>query len=766
MQWHPSLEISCRSLPPNYVDTGSPIIGNMAQNIGPVPAAHANLTMALAGLRHTFVVSDPSRPDCPIVFASNGFYQMTGYSSAEVLGRNCRFLQGEKTDQTEVDKIREACRTGQTVSVRLLNYKKDGTPFWNYLTVAPTFNKDGTVANFIGVQVDVTNKTEGTVGAAYADGHGVPLLVRYDTRLQQEAMGPVDAVKASMMEANASDAPPVPKSRAGLDMGSTLERIQQNFVISDPTLYDCPIVFCSESFLQLTGYSREEILGRNCRFLQGPGTDKRAVLEIRDAIESNSECTVRLLNYTKTGEPFWNMLSISPVMDDVGRVRFILGVQVNVNAQVDTMGSIVDTEDNLNRLEALSKQTASAVNKSAAVAVVDEKHWAAFTGLKLPMKPHKLQLHRKWRVIHDMIEKDGQLKLEHFKALMPLGQGDVGDVQLVELGGYRFAMKSLSKKEMFDRNKIHRVKAESTILNNLDHPFLPTLYASFQSEHHLHFVLDLCTGGELYDLLMKQPLRRFGEEHARFYASEVLLAIQYLHLLGYVYRDLKPENVLLTDRGHVVLTDFDLSYCAETNPKVLFTKHFRTNRSKSPTLSFPIDIQSASRASYTTKRQVQSKSLSKSEVLMVAEPEARANSFVGTEEYLSPEVINATGHNGSVDWWSFGIFIHELTYGFTPFRGQHREKTFEQVLTKEFEPPSDVDVSPELKDLLTKLLNKDPSQRLGAFGGAEEVKQHPWFDSIKWALLRTQKAPFFPESKASSRSTTPVPDDETQFVME
>lgn len=109
--------------------------------------------------------------------------------------------------------------------------------------------------------------------------------------------------------------PPVPGHRSGLDLGTTLERIQRNFVVSDPSLPDNPIVFASDDFLQLTGYSREEVLGRNCRFLQGPDTDARAVQEIRSAINNQSECTVRLLNYRKDGSKFWNMFTLAPVFD-------------------------------------------------------------------------------------------------------------------------------------------------------------------------------------------------------------------------------------------------------------------------------------------------------------------------------------------------------------------------------------------------------------------------------------------------------------------
>lgn len=144
-------------------------------------------------------------------------------------------------------------------------------------------------------QVDVSTRTEGAVDSAFADGHGLPLLVKYDIRHQQNITGPVNDIVSGVVEAlpELSSAPPIPRSRAGLDLATTLERIQQNFVISDPSLPDCPIVFASESFLDLTEYSREEILGRNCRFLQGPGTDPRAVAEIREAISLGQECTVR-----------------------------------------------------------------------------------------------------------------------------------------------------------------------------------------------------------------------------------------------------------------------------------------------------------------------------------------------------------------------------------------------------------------------------------------------------------------------------------------
>lgn len=132
--------------------------------------------------------------------------------------------------------------------------------------------------------------------------------------------------------------------------------------------------------------------------------------------------------------------------------------------------------------------------------------------------------------------------------------------------------------------------------------------------------------------------------------------------------------------------------------------------------------------------------------IIVAEPEAMANSFVGTEEYLSPEVVSSAGHNGSVDWWSLGIFIHELLLGCTPFKGARRDNTFHNILHKKLSFPDKPEISAAAKDLITKLLVKDPANRLGTLHGAEEVKAHPWFADINFELMR-QTPPPFPYTK-------------------
>ncbi|KAK4772105.1 hypothetical protein SAY86_013880 [Trapa natans] len=155
---------------------------------GAFPRVSQELRAALSTLQQTFVVSDATKPDCPIIYASSGFFTMTGYSSKEVIGRNCRFLQGPETDLKEVDRIRQAVKNGKSYCGRLLNYKKDGTPFWNLFTLTPIKDENGNTVKFIGMQVEVSKYTEGVVDKAVRP-NGLPQsLIKYDARQKEKAL--------------------------------------------------------------------------------------------------------------------------------------------------------------------------------------------------------------------------------------------------------------------------------------------------------------------------------------------------------------------------------------------------------------------------------------------------------------------------------------------------------------------------------------------------------------------------------------------------
>ncbi|KAL8229402.1 hypothetical protein R6Q57_014302 [Mikania cordata] len=272
-------------------------------------------------------------------------------------------------------------------------------------------------------------------------------------------------------------------------------------------------------------------------------------------------------------------------------------------------------------------------------------------------------------------------------------------------------MKAMDKAVMLNRNKVHRACMEREIIALLDHPFLPTLYTSFQTPTHVCLVTDFCSGGELFALLDKQPLKLVNEDSARFYAAEVVIGLEYLHCLGIIYRDLKPENILLQSDGHVVLSDFDLSFRTQCQPQVIkHQKPKRRSRSQPPPTFF-------------------------------AEPYTQSNSFVGTEEYIAPEIITGGGHTSAIDWWAVGILIYEMLYGRTPFRGKNRRKTFANILQKDLTFPSSIPVSLAARQLIHALLNKDPTTRLGSNGGANAIKEHAFFRGINWPLIRCMSPP-------------------------
>ncbi|KAJ6676514.1 PROTEIN KINASE PINOID 2 [Salix viminalis] len=210
------------------------------------------------------------------------------------------------------------------------------------------------------------------------------------------------------------------------------------------------------------------------------------------------------------------------------------------------------------------------------------------------MKPHKAN-QVAWEAINRIQRATGRVGLDHFRLLRRLGSGDIGNVYLcqirnpvVGLPQCFYAMKVVDKEALAIRNKLQRAEMEKEILGMLDHPFLPTLYAEFEASHYSCLVTEYCPGGDLYAARQRQPWKRFSISSAKFYAAETLLALEYLHMMGIVYRDLKPENVLVREDGHIMLSDFDLSFRCDFVPKLLRSKPSleAIDRHRSETTSF------------------------------------------------------------------------------------------------------------------------------------------------------------------------------------
>lgn len=328
--------------------------------------------------------------------------------------------------------------------------------------------------------------------------------------------------------------------------------------------------------------------------------------------------------------------------------------------------------------------------------------------------------------------KDAQIGPHHFTRLKLLGRGGIGQVYLVRLKGTDklYAMKVLTKEEMVSRNKIKRVMTEREILATANHPFIVTMYASFQTVDRLCFVMEYCAGGEFFRVLQKQPKKRLKEDAVRFYAAEVILALEYLHHMGFIYRDLKPENILMRETGHIALTDFDLSKQAHAvSPRVV---------------QYQLSLADRIRRSLSMKRS--NSSLTNLEIVD-SEPVLpyQTNSFVGTEEYIAPEVVNGVGQSSAVDWWTLGILIYEMLTGTTPFKGSFTDETFSNIVNENLRWPEDINVSKECKDLVKKLLHREADKRLGAENGASDIKRNKWFKEFNFELIRNDTPPIIPK---------------------
>ncbi|XP_054816365.1 serine/threonine-protein kinase UCNL-like [Prosopis cineraria] len=347
-----------------------------------------------------------------------------------------------------------------------------------------------------------------------------------------------------------------------------------------------------------------------------------------------------------------------------------------------------------------------------------------------------------------------ELRLDELRALKVLGKGAMGTVFLVNdvvadpSARCPFALKVVEKSSVHNKlDTDRRARWEIHVLSRLTHPFLPSLLGTFENHQFLAWAIPFCPGGDLNVLRYRQTDRVFAPAVIRFYLAEIICALEHLHAQGIAYRDLKPENVLVQQSGHVTLTDFDLS--RNLAPKTIknaitVEQNLSDNRGKhrrnfTRWIPVPQDIIHIKRGLKKAKS---------ARVIPVSRRKAsfsngeRSNSFVGTEEYVSPEVVRGEGHGFAVDWWALGILTYEMLYGTTPFKGRNRKETFCNVVTK---APEFAGKRTTLTDLIERLLQKDPTKRLGYARGASEIKEHGFFKGVRWDLLtEVVRPPFIP----------------------
>ncbi|XP_073118509.1 serine/threonine-protein kinase D6PK-like [Henckelia pumila] len=450
--------------------------------------------------------------------------------------------------------------------------------------------------------------------------------------------------------------------------------------------------------------------------------------------------------------------------DDAGNIKN-LAASVKVSDGENGVTKANGGVKHIDRNDFVESGKSSLCRGSTSTDISDESSCSSFSSSV--NKPHKANDLR-WEAIQAVRAKDGVLDLRHFRLLKKLGCGDIGSVYLSELCGTKcyFAMKVMDKASLASRKKLLRAQTEREILQSLDHPFLPTLYSHFETEKFSCLVMEFCPGGDLHTLRQRQPGKHFSEQAVKFYVAEILLSLEYLHMLGIVYRDLKPENVLVRDDGHIMLSDFDLSLRCSVSPTLIKSSSLEAEPLRKdpvycvqpaciepsciqPSCIVPTTCFGPRLFSSKSKKERKPKIETGNQVSplpeLIAEPtDARSMSFVGTHEYLAPEIIKGEGHGSAVDWWTFGIFLYELLFGKTPFKGSGNRATLFNVVGQPLRFPESPVVSFAARDLIRGLLVKEPQHRLGYKRGATEVKQHPFFEGVNWALIRCASPPDVP----------------------
>lgn len=307
-----------------------------------------------------------------------------------------------------------------------------------------------------------------------------------------------------------------------------------------------------------------------------------------------------------------------------------------------------------------------------------------------------------------------KVSIYDFEPLAIIGRGAFGEVRIVryKTTGEILALKKLNKSEMLLKNQVRHIRAERDVLAQASNPWIVQLRCSFQDDKYLYLAMEYLPGGDFMTLLIKKDI--LGEEEARFYTAELVLAVESVHKLNYIHRDLKPDNILLDKLGHVKLSDFGLckhSDQVSSDPMHTFNpdlRHFLSPRGDS------------------NRRQL-------------------AYSTVGTPDYIAPEVFTKGGYTEVVDWWSVGVILFEMLVGYPPFFADDPSQTCQKIIhwRRTFSIPKESRLSPAAVDLIRKLIS-DPAERLGR-NGVEEIQNHAFFRGIDWNRIRSTQAPWIPE---------------------
>ncbi|KAI8084868.1 kinase-like protein [Halteromyces radiatus] len=345
-----------------------------------------------------------------------------------------------------------------------------------------------------------------------------------------------------------------------------------------------------------------------------------------------------------------------------------------------------------------------------------------------------------------------RLGLDDFVTVKVIGKGAFGEVRLVQAGdtGKIYAMKTLKKSEMLKKDQLAHVKAERDVLAESDSPWVVQLYFSFQDAQYLYLIMEFLPGGDLMTMLIKYDT--FSEPVTRFYIAEIVLALEAIHNLGYIHRDIKPDNILIDQGGHVKLSDFGLS----TGFRKTHDSQYYQRLLDGSHQSVPAGQESINLNILSTKEKIATWKKNR---------RALAYSTVGTPDYLAPEIFLQRGYGQECDWWSLGAIMFECLCGYPPFCSENPHETYRKIMNwrESLVFPDDQPISREAEDLIRRLIC-EPESRLGR-NGVEEIKAHPFFYGVNWQGIREEPSPHVPQLR-SITDTSYFPTEELDSVPE
>ncbi|CAK8679342.1 unnamed protein product [Clavelina lepadiformis] len=320
--------------------------------------------------------------------------------------------------------------------------------------------------------------------------------------------------------------------------------------------------------------------------------------------------------------------------------------------------------------------------------------------------------------------KRTRLGLGDFEMLKIIGRGAFGEVRLVQKKdtGHIYAMKMLRKKDMMEKEQVAHVRAERDILVEAENPWVVKMFYSFQDVYNLYLIMEFLPGGDMMTLLMNKDT--LTEEQTQFYMAESILAINSIHELGFIHRDIKPDNLLIDAKGHLKLSDFGLC----TGLK----KAHRTDYYRDLSQAQPIDFSTRPLTANDSRRKAETWKSKRRKL---------AYSTVGTPDYIAPEVFQQSGYTLTCDWWSLGVIMYECLIGYPPFCSESPQETYRKVMnwrtTLVF--PDEVPISDVARNLILSLCT-DPDKRLG-LSGVQSLKSQKFFRGVDWEHIRDRPAP-------------------------